>query len=104
MPKILEKNENGEHKILYSALGDDFLIFHEWALKNLTGEELEIMRTDPNFFQTEFGINCNTRWKREQKITSVHNYKNDVFVSSGGLGEENTYKFTVYHWWGVDSV
>lgn len=102
MPRTDGQNENGEYKVYYSELGDNFLLFCEWANKNLTEEELTAMK-DFNFFHTELGQKCNQRWKKDEKITSVHCYKDGIFVSSGGLGEEHTYNFTVKHWWGVDS-
>lgn len=102
MPRFNGAKNTGNYYIIYSELGDNFLLFSEWTLKSLTPEELELL-SDPNFFNTEFGQQCNAKWKRDQKITSVHVYENNVFKSSGGLGEEHTYNFPIEKWWGVDS-
>jgi hypothetical protein len=102
MPKFNGAKNTGNYFIIYSELGDDFLLFHEWTLKSLTPEQLKLL-DNPNFFNTEFGKQCNAKWKRDQKITSVHVYENGIFKSSGGIEEGLTYKMSIEQWWGIDS-
>ena len=102
MPRINGVPLTGNYQLVYSELGDDLLLFHEWKLKFLTLEQLELTN-DPNFVHTEFGKQCNARWKRDQKITSVHVYENNVFKSSGGIEEGLTYVQSKEMWYGIDS-
>lgn len=85
------ENGNIRHEIT-SALGDDFLLFDEWARKTLTDEEYESTQS-PNFFASEIGESYNKRWKQEQKITSVSIYKDGILESSAGIGPGYMYEW-----------
>lgn len=59
-----------------SELGDDFLLFDDWARQNLTEEEYSANREREHLSEENNALF--TRWYNEQKITSFKVYRDGV--------------------------
>ena len=72
MKTVVDGNTRYEYE---SALGDSFLIMHDWALENLAGPDLDVYLNETMTAEKQALF---ARWMTEQQITAFRCYVDDV--------------------------